>query len=146
MTGQRVAHIRSPRRPVTTAEYYALARFRKALRAFLHLSEQAARSVGLTPAQHQLLLAIKGADLSQPPTLREIADSLKLRHHSVVELVDRAAAAGLLERKADPDDARFQRLVATRLGEAKLAELSSVHRDELRRFREEMLEQLAPLG
>jgi DNA-binding MarR family transcriptional regulator len=102
--------------------------------------------VGLTPAQHQLLLAIKGTDGDRAPTIREIADSLRLQHHSVVELVDRAVAAGLLERRTDPGDARCQRLVATRRGEDKLAKLAGLHRDELRRFREEMLEHLAPLG
>ena len=132
-------------RPVTTAEYQALARFRRALRAFLHFSEQAARDAGLTPAQHQLLLAIKGAESGQAPTIAEVADSLKLRHHSAVELVDRAVAAGLTLREADPHDARFQRLVLTEQGEEKLAELSAVHREELRRFKEQMsiLESLA---
>jgi DNA-binding MarR family transcriptional regulator len=91
-------------------------------------------------------LAIKGADRRQPPTIREIAESLKLRHHSVVELVDRAAAAGLLERRPDPEDARCQRLVLTLLGEVKLSALSGLHRDELRRFRKRMLEDLASLG
>jgi DNA-binding MarR family transcriptional regulator len=146
MTPEPGSTVRASRRPVTPAEYRALARFRRGLRAFLYLSEEAARAVGLTPAQHQLLLAIKGAERYQPPTIREIADYLKLRHHSVVELVDRAAAAGLLERRADPDDARCQRLVLTLLGETKLAALSGLHRDELRRFRRQMLEDLSSLG
>ena len=146
MVGEHRSTARVARRPVTAAEYRTLARFRRGLRAFLFLSEQAARSVGLTPAQHQLLLAIKGAKRYQPPTIRDIADSLKLQHHSVVELVDRAAAAGLLDRRADPNDARCQRLVLTLLGETKLAALSGLHRDELRRFRRQMLEDLSPLG
>jgi DNA-binding MarR family transcriptional regulator len=124
--------------PVTLADYQALARFRRALREFLHFSEQAAREAGLTPAQHQLLLAVKGTESGQPPTIGEIADSLKLRHHSAVELVDRAVAAALLMRAADPHDARLQRLVLTPEGEEKLARLSSAHRQELRRFKDEM--------
>jgi DNA-binding MarR family transcriptional regulator len=121
---------------VSDREYLALARFRRSLRAFLHFSEAAARAAGLTPAQHQLLLAIKGAESATAPTIREIADSLMLRHHSVVELVNRAVAAGLLTRVHDPIDARCQRLVLTELGEHKLAGLSALHRDELRRFRD----------
>jgi DNA-binding MarR family transcriptional regulator len=127
-----------PPEPVTLADYQALARFRRALREFLHFSEQAARAAGLTPAQHQLLLAVKGTESGQPPTIGEIADSLKLRHHSAVELVDRAVAAELLVRAADPHDARLQRLVLTPEGEEKLARLSTAHRQELRRFKDEM--------
>ena len=44
----------------TLSEYQSLAEFRYQLRCFLHFSEQAARSVGLEPQQHQLLLTIKG--------------------------------------------------------------------------------------
>jgi DNA-binding MarR family transcriptional regulator len=123
--------------PVTDAEYRALAQFRRALRSFLHFSEEAAKAAGLTPSQHQLLLAIRGADTGQPPTIGEVADWLKLRHHSTVELIDRAESAGLLRRIPDPDDHRRQRLSLTKLGQTRLAALSTLHREELRRFREE---------
>jgi DNA-binding MarR family transcriptional regulator len=130
---------------VSDREYRALTRFRHALRAFIHFSEEAARQAGLTPAQHQLLLTIKGSEAG-PPTIGEVAEWLKLRHHSAVELVDRAATAGLVERVADATEARFQRLILTPLGEDKLAGLSALHREELRRFREEMFEHLVSLG
>jgi DNA-binding MarR family transcriptional regulator len=130
---------------ITDVEYLALARFRRALREFLHFSEAAARAAGLTPAQHQLLLAVKGAESATAPTIRQVADSLKLRHHSVVELVDRAVTAGLLTRVPDPADARCQRLVLTPVGEDKLAALSALHRDEVRRF-QESFKHLASLG
>lgn len=128
--------------PVTDAEYQSLARFRRALRTFLYFSEQAAKDAGLTPSQHQLLLAIRGSDTGQAPTIGEVAGWMKLRHHSTVELVDRAEAAGLVRRIQDTEDQRRQRLVLTKEGEAKLAALSTLHREELRRFREEGL---APL-
>lgn len=131
---------------VTDSEYLALARFRRALRTFMHFSEEAARAAGLTPAQHQLLLAIKGAESATAPTISEIADSLKLRHHSTVELVDRASAAGLVTRRPDPVDARRQRLVLTGLGEDKLARLSALHRSELRRFQQDITAPLASLA
>ncbi len=123
--------------PVTDAEYKALAQFRRALRSFLHFSEDAARAAGLTPSQHQLLLAIRGADTNHAPTIGEVADWLKLRHHSAVELVDRAETAGLVRRIPDPDDHRRQRLALTKLGRTRLDALSTLHREELRRFREE---------
>ncbi len=123
--------------PVSDAEYKALAQFRRALRSFLYFSEEAAKAVGLTPSQHQMLLAIRGADTEQAPTIGEVADWLKLRHHSTVELADRAEAAGLIERLPDPDDHRRQRLRMTKLGESRLGALSTLHREELRRFREE---------
>ena len=131
--------------PVTDADYRSLARFRRALRAFLYFSEQAAKAAGVTPSQHQLMLAIRGTDTGQPPTNGEVAGWMKLRHHSMVELVDRAEAAGLVKRVQDTEDQRRQRLVLTRQGESKLAQLSSIHREELRRFREEGLGQLDSL-
>jgi DNA-binding MarR family transcriptional regulator len=141
-----VSRPRAPVVEVTLEEYRALARFRRALRAFLHFSEEAARAAGVTPAQHQLLLAIKGAESDQPPTISDVADSLKLRHHSAVELVDRATAAGLVDRMSDIEDARRQRLVLTAVGAKKLAELSALLRDEVHRFKDEMLRHLVSLG
>lgn len=131
--------------PVTDAEYQMLAKFRRALRSFLHFSEQAAKDAGLTPAQHQLMLAIRGCDTGQAPTIGEVANWMKLRHHSTVELVDRAEAAGLVKRIQDTEDQRRQRLVLTREGDNKLAALAALHREELRRFREEGLAQLSEL-
>ncbi len=132
--------------PLALTDYESLARFRHGLRSFLHFSEEAARAEGVTPAQHQLLLAIKGMRPGEAPTIGEIADWLVLRHHSAVELVDRAAAAGLVIRVADPDDARCQRLHLTVVGEERLARLSELHREELRRLREETFAHLLSLG
>src|SRR5437763_248936 len=61
------------------ADYEALARFRYALRVFLHFSEQAARAEGLTPMQHQLLLAVRGHPGEESPMIAELAESLQLR-------------------------------------------------------------------
>ncbi len=134
--------------PLTLADYQALARFRRGLRSFLRFSEGAARSAGVAPAQHQLVLAIKamGPDEAQPPTIGDVAGWLLLRHNSAVELVDRAVASGLVERTADPEDARCQRLRLTAVGEEKLARLSQRHREELRRLRDESFAHLLSLG
>lgn len=126
------------------ADYRTLARFRFALRTFLRFSEDAARAAGLTPNQHQLLLAVRGA-ADGPPTITDMAEQLQLRHNSTVELVDRAEAAGLVRRQADLADRRRQLLSCTPRGEALLASLSVAHREELRRFRVEMSEILQEL-
>jgi DNA-binding MarR family transcriptional regulator len=130
---------------VRDAEYRALARFRFALRVFLRFSEDAARTAGLTPNQHQLLLAVRG-HAGPAPTITEVAEWLQLRHNSTVELVDRVVESGLLERQVDERDRRRQRLVLTDRGEELLRSLSTSHREELRRFREEMAEVLQELG
>lgn len=129
---------------LSDAEYRALANFRHALRVFLRFSEDAARAAGLTPAQHQLLLAIRGA--GHDPDITELAELLQLKHHSVVEAIARAADADLVSAEVDPDDGRRQRISLRPRGAALLRELSVVHRDELRRFRVEMGDVLRELG
>lgn len=116
-------------------DYRRLAAFRHALRQFLHFSEQAARAEGLTPNQHQLLLSVRGWAGSGPPALSDIAEQLQLKLHSTVELAQRAAGAGLISLEADPTDLRRQLVRLTSLGNEKLAALSVLHRNELRRFR-----------
>ena len=132
-------------RTLSDRDYRALARFRHALRVFLRFSEEAARAAGLTPAQHQLLLAIKGWGGERPPSIADLADVLQLRHHSTVELVQRAAAADLVATQADPADHRRQLATITEHGEELLATLSLQHRDELRRFRSQMNDVLGEL-
>lgn len=126
--------------------YRTLARFRYALRRFQRFSEEAARSVGLTPAQHQLMLAVKGWDGPGDPTIGDLAEKLQLRHHSTVELLQRASTADLVRTIGDPRDGRIQRVVLTSRGGRLLASLSLTHRDELRRFRAEMTHLLDELG
>src|SRR5205807_9650964 len=87
-------------------------------------SEQLALASGVTPAQHQLLLAIRG-HASGPPTIGEVAGHLLLRHHSVVGLVDRAEHAGLLERRVDPGDGRGVPLQLTPTGPRPLEALAA---------------------
>lgn len=125
-------------REVADADYRRLLQFRTGLRRFLHWSAQEAESVGLTPAQHQLLLAIRGHDDSRGPTIGDVAAYLFLRHHSAVGLVDRAESAGLVERTEDQDDRRVVRLRVTEKGQGVLAALARVHMEELRRLAPEM--------
>jgi DNA-binding MarR family transcriptional regulator len=85
----------------------------------------------MTPAQHQLLLAIRGH--GSTPSMGDIAGHLLLKHHSVVELVDRAERAGLVRRLHDGDDQRVVRVVVTPLGQRRLQKLSAAHVEELAR-------------
>jgi DNA-binding MarR family transcriptional regulator len=119
---------------LTDTEYRRLLKFRTGLRRFLRWSREQAAAVGLTPAQHQLLLAIRGHDDPRGPTIGEVAGYLLLRHHSAVELVDRAAAANLVERAPDPDDQRVVRLWLTNLGARHLERLAALHVEELGRL------------
>jgi DNA-binding MarR family transcriptional regulator len=122
-----------PRRP-TGKDYEELLGFRTALRRFLHWSEEQAHVAGLTPVQHQLLLAIKGHPGEGGPTVGELAEYLVSKHHSVVELIDRAGEAGLVERRRDEGDHRVVHLLLTKLGEERIEELSRLHLEELRRL------------
>jgi DNA-binding MarR family transcriptional regulator len=126
-------------------EYQALAAFRHELRRFLRFSENAARARGLAPAQHQLLLAVRGHRGAGPPTIGDMAEALQQRHHSVSELVERAVSAGLLERSADPDDRRRHHLQLSARGAEVIEELSEVHRAELRDLRGQLVRSLEAL-
>jgi DNA-binding MarR family transcriptional regulator len=122
---------------VTTAgepDYRALLAFRTALRRFNHWSEAQAEAAGLTHAQHQLLLAVKGHDDRRGPTIGEVADYLLLRHHSAVELINRAQAAGFVERTKDAEDGRIVRIRLREAGEHAIHLLTQLHIDELRQL------------
>ncbi|MCZ7528668.1 MAG: MarR family transcriptional regulator [Acidimicrobiia bacterium] len=114
-------------------DFRRLLAFRDGLRRFQHWSEEQARAVGLTGAQHQLLLAIRGH--GEAPSIRDIADHLLLRHHSVVELIDRAVIAGLVERVHDEEDQRVVRLHLTSTGNQRVEALAEAHLEELSRLR-----------
>jgi DNA-binding MarR family transcriptional regulator len=115
-------------------DYARLLGFRTGLRRFLRWSEQQAVAAGLTPAQHQLLLAIRGHDDPSGPTVGDVAGYLLLRHHSAVELIDRAVAAGLVRRRTDRADQRQVRLQLTAKGTERLEHLSALHIEELERL------------
>ena len=121
-------------RPVGDADYRRLLALRTGLRRFLRWSEEQAASSSLTPSQHQLLLAIRGHSGSEPPTIGDVAESLLLRHHSAVELVDRTEEAGLVRRSRDAADHRVVRLSLTARGARVLAALSERHLEELARL------------
>jgi DNA-binding MarR family transcriptional regulator len=117
--------------PLTRGDFEHLLAFRTSLRRFQRWSEDQAKAAGLTHVQHQLLVAVKGHPGKLPPTVRDLAHYLLLRHHSTVELVDRAESAGLVRRVPDASDARLVRVRLTAKGERVLTELTPAHLVEL---------------
>jgi len=120
--------------PLTKTEYELLAAFRYHLRQFLRFSEEAAQTAGLTPRQHQALLAIKGFPKRESVTIGELAEQLQIAHHTAVELVDRLAAQKLVERQDGSEDRRNVFVKLRPAGCATLEKLSGAHRAELRRL------------
>jgi uncharacterized protein YeaO (DUF488 family)/DNA-binding MarR family transcriptional regulator len=131
---------------LSDAVYARLLALRTGLRHFERWSEQQARAAGLTPAQHQLLLAIRGHGDPRGPTIGEVADYLLLQHHSAVGLVDRAEAAGLLTRTRTQDDHRVVLLHLTAEGTRRLEALSALHVEELGRLAPQLPEAWAGLA
>jgi DNA-binding MarR family transcriptional regulator len=120
-------------------DYRALADFRHEIRRFQAFSEAHASKVGLTPQQHQALLAIRAADADQA-TVGYIAERLILKAHSARGLVDRLDALDLIIREVALDDRRRTLLRLTPKAYDILASLSAVHREEIRRLRPLLLE------
>ena len=113
------------------ADFEHLLELRTGLRQFLRWSEEQAKAAGLTPAKHQLLLAIKGHPNPSGPTIGEVARWLVLRHHSAVGLVDRAVKDGLVKRNPDPSSKSVVRVTLTARGTAKLDALAEAHLQEI---------------
>lgn len=122
--------------PFTDNDYQALAAFRAGLRRFLHFSEDAARAAGLSPRQHQLLIAIRGHAGGAPPTIGELAEALQVRHHSAVGMVDRMEQGGFVRRMGSTVDNRRVHVLITPAGEAVLRSLTTAHQQEYQHLHE----------
>lgn len=128
--------------PLGQEDFESLAAFRFALRRFLKASASAVHAVGLTPQQHQALLAMKAHGRSPGMSVRELANTMLLQHHSAGELVERLARDGLVERRADSMDGRRVRLALSARAERLLRELTATHVAELEKIRPELSELL----
>lgn len=117
--------------PPTREDFENTLRFRVTLRRFLRWSEDHAAAAGLTSAQHQLLVAIKGHPGPKAPAIRELAEYLLLQSHSAVGLVSRAEAAGLVRRQQDDVDARVVRVCLTEKGDRLIENLTTAHLAEV---------------
>lgn len=122
---------------ITDENYATLASFRLALRRFAAFSEAEAKAAGLTPRQHQALLAIRGSASTDAPAISigDLATHLLIRHNSAVELTDRLVEAGFVRREIDPADGRRAMLALTPQAEVLLSDLSAAHMRELRSIR-----------
>ncbi len=125
---------RDVHRALTSEMVERLARFRYQLRQFLRFSEKAARSAGLTPQQHQLLLGVAGHTGRGWATISELAEFLQERHNAVVGLVDRACRRQLVKKEPVVHDHRLVCVSLTPKGKRILNRLSALHRRELHRF------------
>jgi DNA-binding MarR family transcriptional regulator len=134
------------RKPLSKPQYETLAAFRFALRRFLRFSEDAAASAGITPRQHQALLAIKGFPGRDHVSVSELAERLQIKHHSAVGLLDRLVAEKLVSRTASPDDRRRVHIRLTARGEKILGDLVAEHREQLRHIGTEISQLLQRLG
>ncbi|HEU0191382.1 MAG TPA: MarR family winged helix-turn-helix transcriptional regulator [Mycobacterium sp.] len=121
--------------------YTRLLTLRTRLRRFERWSADQAQAAGLTPMQHQLLLAIRGHTDPRGPTVGDVAEYLLLRHHSAGELIQRAEAAGLVNRVRDGSDQRVIRLGLTDAAARRLESLTALHLEEVKRLTAE-----SPLG
>lgn len=92
-------------------------------RAFAAELDRQLRDHGLTYMQY-LMLLLAAARTADPPRITDLADTLSLRHHSTVELVNRSVAIGIIERQTDKVDCRVQRILVTAHGMNKLRELA----------------------
>lgn len=119
-------------------DYEALAEFRYRLRLFLEFSDHSAGAVGLTPQQHQALLAIIGYPGKDQITVSDLAERLRIQHHSAVGLVDRLATQDLIVRLHDTIDHRQVFIRLTPKGMEVIRQLSQAHQWELARLGQEL--------
>lgn len=117
---------------LTKADYELLAAFRYALRKFVGFSENAAIANGVSPQQYQTLLAIEGFPGRNWVTIGELAEQMRIAHHSAVGMVDRMEGLGLLKRASSEQDRRRVQVSLTRKGHYILEKLYRIHRAELR--------------
>lgn len=125
-------------------DYRIMAAVRAELRGFAHFTEQVVKAAGITPQQHQVLVALRAADQGEL-TIGQLAETLLLQPHSVSGLADRLEALELVERVRNRDDRRSVSLRLTPKARDIMASLSTTHRDELRRIRPLLISLLSQL-
>lgn len=119
-------------RELTTAEYQALAELRYRIRKFLREGDTVATESGLEPQQYLLLLMIRGIPAGQEATVSSLAERLVLKHHSVVELIDRMEAHGYVRRTRSREDRRSVLVSLLPRGDKLLEEVAQHRVGELR--------------
>ena len=126
------------------SDYRTMAAVRAELRNFAQFTEKVANSAGLTPQQHQILVALRASDRLEL-TIGQLAETMFLKPHSMTGLADRLQALDLVERVRSDKDRRSVSLRLTTKAQDLLASLSQTHKDELRRIRPLLISLLSQL-
>lgn len=119
-------------KPISTAEYQALAELRYRIRTFVREGDEVATAAGLEPQQYLLLLMIRGIPEGREATVRTLAERLALKHHSVVELIDRMETHGYVRRCRSREDRRSVLVSLLPRGEKMLEQVAQHRIGELR--------------
>jgi MarR family transcriptional regulator for hemolysin len=114
------------------------------------LADQRARQYGMTRAQWAVLFRL---DRSEGLKQSELAEILDLQPITLTRLLDRLAENGLIERRADPNDRRANRLFLTPAARPQLERLTELGGDMMEmvldgvdaKSRERFLQDLAKL-
>ena len=130
---------------ISRAEYQSLAEFRYQIASFLRRRRTAAQDAGIEPQQYELLLAVKGLPGGKKPTIKQIAEQLRLQHHSAVELTTRLVNRGLIRRERSTEDRRSVLLSVTKAGQKAMDEVVQYSLHELRHEAPELLKTLSRL-
>ena len=86
-------------------------------------ADQRARQFGISRAQWVVLMRL---DRSEGLKQSELADILDLQPISLTRLLDRLSDSGLIERRADPNDRRANRLYLTSAARPLLKQLAAL--------------------
>ena len=89
-------------------------------------ADQLARQFGISRAQWGVLVRL---DRSEGLKQSELAEILDLQPISLTRLLDRLAENGLIERRADPNDRRANRLFLTPAAHPLLEQLAEIGKD-----------------
>jgi DNA-binding MarR family transcriptional regulator len=139
------ARTRQLTKAISRAEYQTLAEFRYQLASFLRRRRSAAQDAGIEPQQYELMLAVKGLPGGKKPTIKQIAEQLRLQHHSAVELTTRLVERGLIRRERSKEDRRSVLLSVTKEGQRAMDQIVRYSLDQLRDEGPELLKTLARL-
>ncbi len=124
-------------------EFEALANLRYRIRKFRQFSADAASRLGLSPAEHQTLLAIKGFGTGGEISVSSLAEKLFLAPDAAMELAEALKARGFLTIIAKPKNRIVVRL--TDRAEELLRRLTPAHLYEIREMAPELMQALRAL-
>jgi DNA-binding MarR family transcriptional regulator len=127
---------------LSPGDYEALANLRYTLRRFTEFSTAEVSKLGITPQQHQALLAIKGLPPEKEMTVGMLADRLLIAPQSATELVNRLVDGAYVERSANLSDGRRQVVRLMAKAERVLERLSGAHLHEIREMAPELMQAL----